>query len=357
MAHRVSVSSQATALDQARRDEASRDEARRRGVEPGAGELGVSVVICAYTEQRWEDLLAAVDSIRRQTHPAVEILVVVDHNEPLRRRAAQTLPGAQVVANGGPRGLSGARNTGVALARGDVVAFLDDDACADPEWLAHFARAYRDPAVYGVGGAAVPRWPHARPGWFPPEFDWVVGCTYTGLPDTVSPVRNPIGAGMSFRRSVFSRVGGFTDGIGRIGSRPLGCEETELGIRLRQAVPEAVVLYEPRALVHHRVTESRVTWRYFRARCYAEGLSKAVVARRVGREAALESERAYVRDALPRAVRRELAGRRFGGAAAVFVGTGITVVGYVCGRLHESSVLRRLAGTSPGRRRPARPRS
>ena len=351
VAHRVSVPSQASAFDQV-----GYDEGRRRR-EPGVGDLDVSVVVCAYTEQRWDDLLAAVDSIRRQTHPAAEIIVVVDHNETLRRRAAEAMAGVHVVANNGPRGLSGARNTGVALARGDVVAFLDDDACADAEWLAHFVRAYRDPAVLGVGGAAVPRWPGTRPGWFPPEFDWVVGCTYTGLPTTVSPVRNPIGAGMSFRRSVFSRVGGFTHGIGRLGSRPLGCEETELGIRLRQAVPDAVVLYEPRAVVHHRVAENRVTWRYFWARCYAEGISKAVVARLVGQESALESERAYVRRVLPRAARREVAGRRLGGATAVFVGVMITTSGYVYGRLRESSGLRRLAAMSPGSRRgdPRRP--
>jgi glucosyl-dolichyl phosphate glucuronosyltransferase len=87
---------------------------------------------------------------------------------------------------------------------------------------------------------------------------------------------------MSFRREVFELVGGFTEWLGRLGARPLGCEETELAIRIRQRRPEARLLYDPAAVVHHHVPRQRARWRYFRSRCYAEGLSKAAVSRLVG---------------------------------------------------------------------------
>src|SRR5439155_542168 len=77
-----------------------------------------------------------------------------------------------------------ARTTGIDRAdRGDVIAFLDDDAVAEPDWLETMLRAYGDGSVMAVGGRIEPLWAAGRPGWFPPEFDWVVGCTYVGLPE------------------------------------------------------------------------------------------------------------------------------------------------------------------------------
>jgi GT2 family glycosyltransferase len=311
---------------------------RARSTVPAAG-LRMSVVICAYTERRWDDIVAAVASVRAQTRPPARTILVVDHNPPLLKRAGAAFPDLRVVPNAGRRGLSGARNTGVAHAAGDVVAFLDDDARAEPDWLERLAAGYSSPSVIGVGGAATPVWPARRPSWLPPEFDWVVGCSFAGMPTARAAVRNLIGANMSFRREVLGTVGGFTDGIGRVGSRPLGCEETELGIRLRQWRLGVRLVYEPDAVVRHRVTADRAAWRYFCSRCYAEGLSKAMVSRLVGARDALETERRYVRSVLPRAVARGLDPRRrdraagIASACAVLAGLGLTAAGYARGRL------------------------
>ncbi len=176
-----------------------------------------------------------------------------------------------------------------------------------------------------------------------------MGCTYTGMPTTVSPVRNPIGASMCFRRSVFEGVGGFRHGIGRVGTRPVGCEETELCIRANRHWPQALFLYQPAARVLHRVPRQRATWRYFRARCYAEGLSKAFVARHVGAQASLSSERSYTSRTLPAGVLRNLSaalfhreGAGWGRAAAICAGLGATLMGYLLGsifsRAHDSAI-------------------
>jgi GT2 family glycosyltransferase len=304
-----------------------------------SSDLRISVVICASTERRWKDIAAAVASIRGQTRPPLRTILVVDHNPPLLDRARVAFPEVLVVPNTGPRGLSGARNSGVAHAIGDVVAFLDDDARAEPNWLERLAAAYSDPSVVGVGGAVTPVWPRQRPSWLPPEFDWVVGCTFVGMPTAAAPVRNLIGANMSFRLDALDTVGGFTSGLGRVGTRPLGCEETELGIRLRRLRPGAQLRYEPAALVHHRVTEDRTAWTYFCRRCYAEGFSKAMVARLVGARDALETERRYVRSVLPRAMARGLGPRRphrsagIRSAGAIVAGLLLTTAGYARGRL------------------------
>jgi GT2 family glycosyltransferase len=295
-----------------------------------------SAVVCCYTEDRWDDLRAAVDSLVRQTVPPHEIVIVVDHNDVLLARAERAFPAAVVLPNKEARGLSGARNTGVAQATGEVVVFLDDDAVAAPPWLETMLTAYHDPRVVGVGTMVAARWPAGRPAWFPPEFDWVVGCSYVGLPERTGPVRNPIGAAMSFRRSVFDHVGAFSSDLGRVGTLPLGCEETEFCIRVRQALPEAVILFEPSATVHHRVTVGRTTLSYFLRRCFAEGLSKAAVGSRVGHDDALSTEGDYVRRVLPRAVRRGLTSPREGRrAATVVLGLTVTVAGFLRGAVRE----------------------
>ena len=279
---------------------------------------GVSIVVCCFTDERWDDICGALGSVRTQVTDRDEIIVAVDYAPDLARRVRDAFPDVTVVENTSVRGLSGARNTGIAAARSEIVAFLDDDAVAAADWLDRICEPYDDPAVVAVGGRVVPRWDASRPAWFPPEFDWVVGCTYAGHPG-VGPIRNVIGANMSFRRAVFAEVGGFDDRVGRVGSLPAGCEETELCIRVRQHRPGAVVWYAPDAVVHHRVRRERATFAYFRARCVAEGGSKTRVARLVGARDGLSSERSYATRTLPLAAVRDLrlaAGRRSPGALA-----------------------------------------
>jgi glycosyltransferase involved in cell wall biosynthesis len=299
--------------------------------------MTVSVITCAFSEGRWPDLLAAVDSICEQSRRADEIVVVIDHNAALRELAERELPAARVVANRHGRGLSGARNTGVETATGDILVFIDDDAVAEPGWLEALLSRYSDPRVISIGGAVIPRWDGGSPSGFPEEFNWVVGCSFRGMPVTAGAIRNPIGANMSFRREVFDTVGGFAEGIGRIGGRPVGCEETELCIRAAAAFDDVLILYEPRARVHHRVPTARASWRYFAARCFSEGISKAIVTQRTGAGRGLSAERSYTLRALPRGVVRGLgdwlAGESAGlvRAAAVVAGLSLTTLGFAMG--------------------------
>ncbi len=311
----------------------------------------ISVVICAYTELRWSELLAAVESVLGGSLAPREVILVVDHNPALLQRARAHLPGITIVENHQARGLSGARNSGIQAALGSVIAFLDEDAIAAPDWLARLVAPYADETVLGVGGAIEPLWAERRPDWFPAEFDWVVGCTYRGMPAMVTPVRNLIGCNMSFRREALLGCAGFHTGIGRVGDYPAGCEETEFCIRLQQRRPQHVLLYEPRARVQHRVPAARARWSYFSSRCYAEGLSKASVSRLVGAADGLASERAYTTQTLPQGVLRGLGDAllrgRPGGllrAGAIVAGLGITAAGYARGVWRESMASKRGLG-------------
>jgi GT2 family glycosyltransferase len=268
--------------------------------------MNVSVVICAYTLDRWDSLVASVQSCDVQTLRPLEIIVVVDYNSELLERATMSFPGAVVIANRSVKGLSGARNTGVAISSGDAIAFLDDDAYAEPEWLERLTRPLSDSKVAGVGGWILPDWESGSAPWFPETFYWILGCSYAGLPKDSEAIRNPIGASMAIRRRVFVSVGGFTSGIGRVGSTPLGCEETELCIRYTEQFAGERFVLARSSVVHHLVPASRLTWKYFRTRCWAEGISKAAVSTLVGSGSGLSSERRHVVRALPLEIGRSV---------------------------------------------------
>jgi GT2 family glycosyltransferase len=306
----------------------------------------ISVILCAYTEERYDALLAAVASVQQQTLLPTEIVLVIDHNRLLYKRVKQALPAVRVIENTQTRGLSGARNSGILAAKGHFLAFLDDDAMAEPHWLQAISECFRNKAVLGVGGTVLPLWLEGcTSDWLPEEFYWVLGCTYRGMPRSTTIIRNPIGANMAFRREVFDEVGGFRTDIGRVGALPLGCEETELCIRARQHWTERVFLYRPEASVSHRVSPRRTKLSYYMARCYAEGRSKAVISGYVGAKDSLASEYKYVRHTLPLGILRNLVAAlwyfkfvRIQRAMAIVLGLAMTTLGYLVGRVFTKNV-------------------
>jgi len=313
------------------------------GVDDGRdlAHAAVTVVICAYTMRRWDALRAAVNSVFSQSPQPAQVLVVIDHNAELAARARLELRGADVLDSDGPAGLSGARNTGLAAAAQPITVFLDDDAEARPGWLAPLIEPYRSLDVVATGGYVEARWPNLRPRWLPREFDWVVGCSYLGLPDSASIVRNPIGANMSVRTQLALDAGGFNTAVGRVGNPPAGCEETELAIRLTAGLPGAIVYYMPDSVVDHHITPERVRFSYFMRRCWHEGLSKATVVRLAGASAGLRNERRQVAVIIPAQVVRQLGEFLRGDVGALLrvgatvSGLAATAAGFLTGRVRQ----------------------
>lgn len=297
----------------------------------------VSVVIAAYTMRRWDDLRAAVASVRTQVVPVLRTVVVIDHHPELLAIARAEFDDVTVVPNAGRPGASATRNTGVAYCQSEVVAFLDDDAIATPTWLAALLRHFSRPEVVGAGGRLDPRWDTGRPRWFPPEFDWAVGTSYRGMPANAEPVRNVWTNGMAIRRSAFDRVAGFRTDFGKVGerSRP---EDTDLCLRAAAAHADGAWIYDPAAVVLHRVPAGRATLRYFLRRCFNEGSGKAALAVLNGLGKSTRVERAYVRQVLFQGIRSGLRAafhRDVPNATrglAIVAGLVLTATGFLSGR-------------------------
>jgi len=310
----------------------------------------VSVNICAYTEDRWDLLCRAVESVHRQTidgeHPDVapEIVVVIDHNDAL---LLPECPGVARPVRGAES--SRARTVGRSQHRDRVVARRHHRVprrrrlratelvtrAGRPVRLGRH-RSHRRSRRAGLGAGCTVVVPRR-------VLLGVVGARYRGHPTEPTDIRNPIGASMAVRRRVFDTVGTFTDGIGRLGSTPLGCEETELSIRAAGAGFRCRAT--PGATVSHWVSPDRHSFAYFVQRCRAEGVSKASVSRLTSTSTALATERGYVARTIPlgivRAMRRAIVGPRRGAlseAAALVVGTLVTAATYATARVRLRSL-------------------
>lgn len=295
----------------------------------------VSVIICAYTEDRWSLLEDCVASVEAQTAPPIEIILCIDHNEELLRRSEQHFVWGRsagaipltVVANKYDGHLGSARNTAAEIASGEVLAFLDDDATAAADWLEQLIAPYSNSCVAAVGGAPLPVFEEQRPRWFPREFDWVFGCAYSGLPSARAQLAHLIGANMSVRRSALQEISGFHSD-----------NHDDMDMCLRLAFAQYNILYEPLAVVSHFVPAARTTWRYFWRRCYFVNLGKVEAFANMQGAAHLGAELAFVgriiTRGIPAGMHQALRGDLYGlvRAGAMVAGIVLASLGHLSGR-------------------------
>jgi GT2 family glycosyltransferase len=331
-----------------------------------------SVVIIAFTMERWSLTCAAVESVCHQTVPPREIILCVEGAELAARfkeRFAGERAGAPPIrvidsdteygeaASAGEEALAPyacheqsavERTRGVQLASAEIVAFLDDDASAEPDWLERLLAPFADPSVVAVGGAPLPVYAKPRPRWFPGEFNWVFGCAYTGLPNETAPALRLIGANMAARRESVLAVGGVQS----------LADDLDLAHRLLALSPQNRLIYEPAAIVHHYVHEHRLTWHYFWRKCYAANHDKVAIMRGLGSAGNLDADLRFVRRNLPLGVGRglrEFVGGDIGGlerALSIIAGAAVAAVAYGIGLVRWNLSARRrhagFAGRSAG---------
>ena len=300
----------------------------------------VSVVICAYSMERLRDIHEAVDSVLAQTLKPHELILAIDHNKELFHRLESELPPeVKLVLNEGPHGLSETRNAGIRSSSGEIVAFIDDDAVAENNWLENLTKHFHNPLVVAVGGMVIPQWLDGkRPKWFAEELDWVVGCTYKGLPLYGNEVRNVLGCNMAFRKAVFEPAGSFHSEVGRVGKLQGVGEESEICLRIKHSMPEALILYKPKAITYHKVPLWRVRLKYLVQRSYNEGFYKSIVKKlssNLSRKP-LSTESSYLRylllTAIPQRLRRFYKLGALAEAGAIMVSITATGMGYMIGR-------------------------
>ena len=279
------------------------------------------MVVCAFASARLEQTVACVESVLQSGAPSGPGR---DRGRPQRcpRGRSPSPPSRDGGDRRQPRharGLSSARNTAIARSRGDYIVFIDDDAIAHEEWLARLLSAFDDPAVIGAGGHARPLWASPPPAWFPPEFLWVVGCSYAGLPETGLGAQPAwLQHGIS-RRRVPTR--GHVQPRDRASRQPAPRLRGDRVLPARiaaQCCPVARIALVDGAEIDHHVPAARATVSYLLRRCYFEGISKALV-RRLGDQRSLDTERTYLRQALPARVKASVR-RALGGHVAEGLG-------------------------------------
>jgi GT2 family glycosyltransferase len=284
----------------------------------------VSIVIPTHAEDRWASLVRTVACAKSQIYTPAEIVVVVDHNPALYRRARRDLAGVTVLENLYAQGVSGNRNTGAFYTHTALIAFMDDDVISEPDWLGHLVAPFADPEVVGSGGGISPAWEGPAPKWMPEEFLWAVGGSYAGMPTVTAPIRNVWSASMVVRRETFMAVGGFRTGFGKLNGRNRP-EDTELCLRM-SAVGSGRWMYVPSAVIRHEVPAVRSTFAFFLRRCYAEGRGKIQMAGLHKTTDSLGAERDYLRS-LPRAVVRNIAAASRGRSVAHALKAGSVLAG------------------------------
>jgi len=228
---------------------------------------------------RYDVFTEAVESVLAQTYDPVEVILVIDGNSEVYERVVKEFGGYENVIvhnNEKNRGISFSRTKGAELASGEVVAFIDDDGVAEPDWIEHHVAAYKETEAVAVGGYVAPDWVATKPDFFPEEFYWLVGCTERGFAEDGEEIRNGYGSNVSYQRSVFLDVGGYDVNTGRKGDRHIQAHEAPVGIRIREEYGKGVVYVED-AVVHHKLFAYRGEFRWLVFRSFWQGFSKRVM--------------------------------------------------------------------------------
>ena len=231
--------------------------------------MKITVIVCTYN--RCRTLEKALSSVAASALPESiewEVLVVDNNSRDQPRDVVEDFctrsPGRFRYLFEPHQGKSYALNTGIREARGDVLAFMDDDVTVESTWLQNLTAALCSREWAGAGGRILPQWPCAPPSWLP-EKEWygMAPLVMFDLGPEAGPLTDPpFGTNMAFHRRLFEKYGVFrTD----LGPGPNGKirnnEDTEFGRRLLEAGER--LKYEPTAVVHHSVPQNRLRRGYF----------------------------------------------------------------------------------------------
>src|SRR5215207_7374487 len=238
----------------------------------------ISAIIC--THNRAPYLRKAIQSLLEQTLPpeCYEVIVVDNNSSDDTRQVVESfgdIKHLRYLFEPVP-GLSRARNTGWRSAKGQYVAFLDDDAVAQPQWIETYLEAFETakPQPGSVGGKCEPIWEAPRPNWLNEKlltslsvYDW------SDHPIILSKDEWVSGCNIAYPVDVLARIGGFREDLGRTGKNLMAGEETFVRRQLDSLGHNT--LYDPEIAVGHHVSPARLNKDWFRKHAFGTGKSQA----------------------------------------------------------------------------------
>jgi glycosyltransferase involved in cell wall biosynthesis len=241
----------------------------------------ISAIICTHNGAKL--LQKALESLVRQTlaHEDFEIIVVDNASSDATAQVVEEMRRENTnlrYRREDRLGLSWARNTGAETASSPYLAYLDDDARAEPRWMESLLVAFEAgvPAPDCVGGRVRLDWGGNAPSWLPARY-WRL---YSSLDlgdagHFLGESEYLVGANIAFRRAVLLEMGGFDARLGRRGRTLLSGEESAVLEKFRKS--GRLVFYEPNAAVWHFVQEKRRTKRWLRSRLFWDGASQPLL--------------------------------------------------------------------------------
>lgn len=244
--------------------------------------IEISVIICTLNRSKY--LEKAIYSLQNQEYDLqkMEIIIVdggsTDQTREIVYSYQKKIPNL-IFFSQKAQGLSAARNTGVNIAKGDFVAFLDDDAIAETGWISSIVTTFKLilPAPQACGGKVELIWESSRPDWLDDSLLIFLGKFYHGNDGFfVKKPENFLGGlNMAFRKDVFIKIGYFDINLGRKKHNLLSNEEVELFQRMIDN--DLPIYYNPQIIVHHHVTQERLKKEWFYKRYYWQGISTLIM--------------------------------------------------------------------------------
>ena len=237
--------------------------------------IDFSIIVCTYN--RYELLHNCLTHLEGLTHSHsknFEIIVVVNTSSKDRQDLSWSRNFANTKLVVEERtGLSVARNTGIRLATGSILIFIDDDVEAHPDWLDQLAIAFKgNPSAQLIGGKVVAKYSSMpRPLWMSAKCEALLSCVDWGNETRLALTTELlVGANSAYRRDVFDSYGLFRTNLGRKGEATLlSNEESELNAR----IPNSAKYYCGRAVVSHVIPPSRLKMQWFRRRVFWQAIS------------------------------------------------------------------------------------
>jgi len=250
----------------------------------------MDVTVCICTHNRPSYLRDCLEGLRRQTagpdHFSILVVDSASHHDEAAEIAllVAAIPNARMVRVERP-GVSLARNVGAAATDTDYIAYIDDDAVPEPDWIERILHVIREGRPALIGGRILPLWEAPLPAWWPASLRGSLSIIEaegrgeyrgSGLPKDLEPY----GANMVVHLPALRAVGGFVESSGRVGDMLLSDEEVQLAWRLQAAGYSA--RYDSRIVVQHQIQAARLTPSWLLSRLYWQGVSTVLTRRRLG---------------------------------------------------------------------------